>query len=640
MFKRVLYLGGIVVVLLLIVSLFVKDGKSDQQHSTVKKEKKVEAQVSRAQLDAILAKDLALTSSLFIQQLRHQLEKWADAELSDRSVYEKLAKEVKEHPHFYGAALVKYHQVIFSTEQFNKNQINRLDFTSKDQSTTILYSDPYLNNNHPYMMMAYPKGNDEWLVGEVDLGFIKRFVGNMAAISDANGHFFVGGKQPVVKVKDKQEKTEGNEAEVPEVGWTVLVQSKGKEHEQIKDHYRQGEILIRFVNDTQAKQWLDNHPEFTIIKHIHHDIYVLRHPHQSTQELVQTLKNDPQVIRVEPNTIFTKQELVRKKLPNDEFFKDYQWNLSQISALEGWRISEGRKDLVIAVLDTGIDTQHQDLADKIVDGYNAIDDTSNVDDEHGHGTHVAGIASAITNNLSGIAGLSWQNRIMPVKVLNHEGEGGLYEVINGIYWATDHGADVINLSLGDEEHSDLLYEAVRYAYEHDVVLVAASGNDNVDVPMYPAAYPEVLAVAAVNHLNEKTSFSNYGDYIDVTAPGEHIPGTFTNNQYVFMSGTSMAAPHVTGLVALIRSRYPDLSNQEVMDLIRQTADDLGEPGPDPYYGYGLINVYRALNHLAQGKPVQPLNSRAPDRILSEQKKQPGPLAELRHWLGQLFDHTH
>jgi thermitase len=201
----------------------------------------------------------------------------------------------------------------------------------------------------------------------------------------------------------------------------------------------------------------------------------------------------------------------------------------------------------------------------------------------------------VTNNVTGIAGTSWNNKLMPIKVLNEYGEGSLYEVAAGIRWAVDHGARVINLSLGDPQFSQTLYDAVRYAYEHDVVLIAAAGNDNVDQPMFPAGYEEVLAVSAVNRNAQKAVFSNFGEHIDVAAPGEHIPSTFPDNQYVFMSGTSMAAPHVAGLAGLIRSLRPDLSNDQVLEVIRRSAKDLGDEGVDIYYGHGNISVANALS---------------------------------------------
>ncbi|TGV04084.1 peptidase S8, partial [Mesorhizobium sp. M00.F.Ca.ET.186.01.1.1] len=166
----------------------------------------------------------------------------------------------------------------------------------------------------------------------------------------------------------------------------------------------------------------------------------------------------------------------------------------------------------------------------------------------------------------------------------------------------DHGADVINLSVGNYTSSAALQEACRYAFEKNVILVAASGNDATNQPSYPAAYDEVLAVAAVDHRKERADFSNFGDYVDVAAPGVDIPSTYIYSDYASLSGTSMACPHVAALASLVRSVHPDMKNRDVMELIRQSATDLGAPGHDQLYGYGMINVNQTLR---QAKPAKP-----------------------------------
>jgi subtilisin family serine protease len=174
-------------------------------------------------------------------------------------------------------------------------------------------------------------------------------------------------------------------------------------------------------------------------------------------------------------------------------------------------------------------------------------------------------------------------------------------VAQGIIWAADHGAKVINMSLGNYADANFLHDAIKYAYDKDVVLIAASGNDNTEKPGYPAAYPEVFAVAAIDSKKSKASFSNYGEYIDVAAPGVSIASTYPKNQYAALSGTSMASPHVTALAALIRSVNPLLKNTEVMDIMRQTATDLGPEGKDNYFGHGQIDVVKALKAAEQSR---------------------------------------
>lgn len=287
--------------------------------------------------------------------------------------------------------------------------------------------------------------------------------------------------------------------------------------------------------------------------------------------------------------------------PNDVLYRKYQWNLPIIDTELGWNISKGAGDVPVGIVDTGVDMNHPDLKDHLMSGYNVVDASASPMDDVGHGTHVAGVVAAIVNNNRGVAGMTWMNPVLPVKVLDHTGAGNTYAVAEGIIWAADHGAKVINLSLGNYADANFLHDAIKYAFDKDVVIVAASGNDNTEKPGYPAAYPEVLAVAATDANKNRASFSNFGDYIDVAAPGVGIASTYPDNQYAALSGTSMASPHVTALAALIRSVNPLLKNTEVMDIIRQTAEDLGPAGKDKFYGYGQIDVVKALQAAMDSK---------------------------------------
>lgn len=291
-------------------------------------------------------------------------------------------------------------------------------------------------------------------------------------------------------------------------------------------------------------------------------------------------------------------------IPNDLLFSRYQWNLPAIETNRGWNLSKGSEDVIIAVVDTGVDLGHTDLEGQLVKGYNVVDPNSDPKDDVGHGTHVAGIIGALVNNGEGVAGVSWYNKIMPVKALDGSGSGTTYAVAEGIIWAADHGAKVINMSLGNYADSQFLHDAIKYAYDRDVLLVAASGNDNTERPGYPAAYPEVLAVGATNQDMSRAEYSNYGDYIDVTAPGTNIASTYPGNQYAALSGTSMASPHVAAMAGLIRSLNPDLTNREVMDLMISQAVDLGDKGKDKYFGNGQVDVFRSLQ--AAGNQSMPL----------------------------------
>lgn len=301
------------------------------------------------------------------------------------------------------------------------------------------------------------------------------------------------------------------------------------------------------------------------------------------------------------------QDSASNNEPNDVMYKPYQWDLPLINTTAGWNISKGSQDVIIAVVDTGVDLNHKDLQTKLIDGYNAINPGQPPMDDVGHGTHVAGVIGAHTNNQEGIAGMTWNNPIMPVKVLDNSGAGSSYSVALGIIWAVDHGAKVINLSLGNYAQGAFLHDAIRYAYDKDVVIVAATGNDNTNQPGYPAAYPEVFAVSATNADETKASYSNYGDYVDVVAPGTSIASTYPSNQYAALSGTSMACPHVAALAGLIRSANPALTNSEVYEVMRQSVKDLGTGGKDNSYGYGQIDVHAALTLAAQNQSARSLH---------------------------------
>jgi thermitase len=279
--------------------------------------------------------------------------------------------------------------------------------------------------------------------------------------------------------------------------------------------------------------------------------------------------------------------------PDDQYFYE-QWALTIIGAPQAWDVTTGSPTINIAILDTGVDLDHPDLAAKIVSNIN-FSSSATVDDVDGHGTHVAGIAAAMTNNGIGVAGLGYASTIMNVKVLGDTGAGSYSGLASGIIWAADNGAEVISMSLGGSSYSSTLENAVNYAWSKGVVVVAAAGNYGSTTPFYPAAYANCMAVAATNGWDAKASFSNYGDWVDVAAPGTGIYATLKNSSYGSMSGTSMAAPHVAGLAALVFTTVSDTSgngklNDEVRSRIETTCDDIGVSG----IGHGRINAAQAV----------------------------------------------
>lgn len=363
-------------------------------------------------------------------------------------------------------------------------------------------------------------------------------------------------------------------------------------------HYHHHEAAVDFIREPEAEE-LDQimrDIKGRVIKKLN-SIYIFHSEAMETPDMLKYFNQRTNIEYAEPNYILIQNEL---NVPNDVLYlENYQWNLPLIGTEQGWKITRGVEDVTIAVIDTGVDLEHPDLKNRIMKGINVLDEAAGPNDDNGHGTHVAGIIASETNNHEGGAGMTWFNKIMPVKAMGAEGYGTTFDIAKGIIWAVDHGADIINMSLGNYQPSRVLEEAVKYAYEKDVVMVSAAGNDGSDQPTFPSSYPEVLSVAAVDYDGKRASFSNFGDYIDISAPGVYIPSTYFKGEYAALSGTSMAAPHVAGLAALLKSANPDLSNKQIMDIIQTTAVDLGAQGKDTDYGNGLIDVNSALQHAQQ-----------------------------------------
>ncbi|NBI29386.1 S8 family peptidase [Chengkuizengella marina] len=372
-------------------------------------------------------------------------------------------------------------------------------------------------------------------------------------------------------------------------------------------HYHLKEIVVKFKNQpTQSDlRQIQSDIQATSMKKLGYT-YVFSSSTLDAEQMMSYF-NKWNVEYTEPHYLYMTNETTQRSTenePNDVLYDPYQWNLPNIDTLKGWDLSKGSDQITVAVIDTGVDIKHPDLQGKLLEGANFVEEETQPLDDVGHGTHVAGIISATVDNSEGIAGMSWYNKIMPIKVLDSTGAGSTYAVAQGVIWATDQGAKVINMSLGNYAETQFLHDAIKYAYDKDVVLIAATGNDNTNQPGYPAAYPEVIAVSATDESSNKANFSNYGDYLDVMAPGVSIASTYPDNQYAALSGTSMASPHVSALAAMIRSLNPTLKNVEVMEIIRNTAVDLGDAGKDSYYGFGLIHVENALENAGGNQSVQ------------------------------------
>ena len=297
-------------------------------------------------------------------------------------------------------------------------------------------------------------------------------------------------------------------------------------------------------------------------------------------------------------------------VPNDSSF-NVQWDMTKVQAPQAWGVTKGSQNVIIAILDTGIDVNHPDLAGKVVSSVNFTDSSTAYANGQSHATHVAGIAAAITNNGVGIAGLGRNSSLMNVKVLGDNGYGYYSWIAQGIIWAADHGADVINLSLGGSSASPTLQNAVNYAWNKGVVVVAAAGNNGSTVPFYPAAYTNCISVAATDYNDALASWSNHGSWVDVAAPGVSIYSCIPGSQYGYMSGTSMASPHVAGLCGLAFSVASDTNgngriNDEVKSAVEASCDKVGIDVVS-----GRINAYRAVQLASTSSVPVPTSTPTP-----------------------------
>jgi len=284
--------------------------------------------------------------------------------------------------------------------------------------------------------------------------------------------------------------------------------------------------------------------------------------------------------------------------PNDPMFASQMslgTGVGGIRMLDAWKLQRGSDDVVIAVVDAGVSATHPDLVPQLVGGYSALDFSSNTDDgSASHGTHVAGIAAAATNNGKGISGVAYGSKIMPIKVFYSNGFGLELMVADGIRWAADNGADVINMSFGFRTETGALSAAINYAYSRGVVLVASTGNVPTQEIGLPARRPEVIGVGALSRSGDLWSGTSTGPELLLVAPGDRVVSTWdtpTNpKSYREESGTSMAAPHVAGVAALLLSAEPSLTVDEVWLAIANTARDVGRPE----FGMGIVDPTEAL----------------------------------------------
>jgi subtilisin family serine protease len=394
------------------------------------------------------------------------------------------------------------------------------------------------------------------------------------------------------------------------------------------EHFRPGRLIVKFRPEARAEERGEAlaKVEAALAREIPAlSLSLVSVPPGLEKKYRLRLAGDPAVEYVELDHLAWVQEV-----PSDPEW-DKQWGLEGIGAPAAWDLATGGGDVTIAILDTGVDLTHPDLAIKLWvnpgEIANGLDDDGNgkVDDIHGwnfasdpddadpsddhddpitghsHGTHVAGIAAAATDNGVGIAGVSWGARLMAVKVLDSTGSGYYSDVADGMVYAVDEGAKVLNLSLGGESASQALQDAVEYVTSHGALVMGAAGNC---VPtcsvIYPAAYPASVAIAATDGSDLRAWFSSYGPEVDVAAPGVNIYSTVrvAKGSYAYKSGTSMATPHVSGLAALLWSYRSSLTGEQVRNIVETRATDVNSaqfPCWDRYLGWGRIDAHRTLS---------------------------------------------
>ncbi len=349
---------------------------------------------------------------------------------------------------------------------------------------------------------------------------------------------------------------------------------------------------------------------------------LVRLPAGTQQAALAALPDCPGVEYAEPNgTVY-----LADRIPNDPYYASDQWGLPAIRAPQGWDYETGSSAVVIAIVDTGIDLGHPDLSAKLVAGRNLLNPALPPNDDNGHGTHVAGIAAASSDNGLGVAGVSWGARLMPVKVLNSAGSGTFANLAAGIVWATDNGAHIINLSVGSVNPSSLVENAIAYAHAADVVIVAAAGNTWGGGVLYPARYDHVIAVSATDPANGLAPFSAVGPEIDLAAPGDDIFSTSPGGVYLNRDGTSQAAAYVAGLAAILRGMPGCGSADNIEWLMESTALDLGPAGPDQSFGAGLIQMDAAILTLYRPPTPTPLPSVLPPGLPARPSPTPGRTA--------------
>ena len=330
-------------------------------------------------------------------------------------------------------------------------------------------------------------------------------------------------------------------------------------------------------------------------------LHVLDVPEESSEAVLQSLQQSGMFQSVERD-YYAHTAAAPSITPNDPSYIN-QWHLPKISAPQAWAVNTGAASVVIAVIDSGVDSTHPDLSPQLAPGWNFLTNAADTTDVVGHGTAVAGTVAAASNNNTGVAGVTWNSRIMPLVVVDSNEYASYSNIAAAIQYAADHGAQIINISIGGTSSSSVLQNAVDYAWSKNVVIFASAMNNSSSTPNYPAACNHVVAVSATDTNDALAGFSNYGSWITLAAPGNNILTTTMGGGYGYWYGTSFSSPIAAGVAALALAVNPALSPSALVTLLEQNTDDLGTPGFDTSFGWGRVNAYKAVT---AAQPPAPL----------------------------------
>lgn len=310
---------------------------------------------------------------------------------------------------------------------------------------------------------------------------------------------------------------------------------------------------------------------------------------QTAASYMQELREKGDVEFVEPD-----YPIELAYVPNDPEFAKLQYHHKKIGTAAAWNQTRGSANVVVAVIDNGMDVLHKELANQFIAPYDALTKKEGTISSGLHGTHVAGLIAGASDNRIGGAGVAPHTKVMPIDVFDDNGFAYTSDLIHAVEHAIKKNVEIINMSLGSYYYSEALNQAIQKAHKKGIVIVAAAGNDGTRNAHYPSSLANVISVGAVTNNDTSSLFSNKGPSIDVTAPGTEVYSSLPNNLFGPLSGTSMAAPIVSGVAALIKAEKPSLSNKEIEKLIFSSSDDLGKVGRDDVYGHGRVNAKKAL----------------------------------------------